>query len=123
MLRTNLTKHFSTVNEDKNACIFKRFNRTLWSKIHRTITGSNRGKYVEQLQSIVDGYNKIIHNSLVFKPNDITHGNTHELWFRLHEQRDRFKNHTKKQKPKLGVEDYVRIVEGKTSFKRGFAQR
>lgn len=123
VLKTHGTKHFSTENEDLKASIVERFNKTLRGKIHRIITKSVKGKYLDQLGSVVRGYNETIHRSTGFKPINITYENAHEVWFRLNERRAGFKSLPKKKKPKLKIGDHVRLARGKTTFERGYAQR
>ena len=74
-------KFFTTQNEDIKTSVAERVIRTLKTKLYRLFQKQGSYRYLEQLQSVVDGYNKTKHSSLKnLAPADVTKTNEAEIW-------------------------------------------
>ena len=62
---------FFTTNSEMKAAIVERFNRTLKTKMWKYFTAQNTRRYVDVLQSLVNGYNQSYHRSIKMKPVDV----------------------------------------------------
>ena len=66
-VQTFLRKHnilFFTTDSDTKASIVERFNRTLKTRMLKYFTSENTYRYVDVLQSLVNGYNGTYHRSM-----------------------------------------------------------
>ena len=63
-------KHVTTKNPSIKCAIAERANRTLKSVLVR-VADNNNGRYIDQLQNIVRGYNETRHTATGFAPNTV----------------------------------------------------
>ena len=78
-------KHFYTGSPLK-AVHVERFNRTLLQRIAKHMTQSGSKRYVDALQSIVDGYNHTYHRSIRARPVDVTESTKTQVFVNLYGQ-------------------------------------
>ena len=78
LLKNNKIKHFSVFSDHKCA-IVERFNRTLKTRMYRSFTARGSHRWIDILQNLVDGYNKTMHGSKKFAPNEVTAKNVSKL--------------------------------------------
>ena len=71
LLKIKNIEIYSTYNEGKSV-VAKRFIRTLKSKIFKHITAVSKNVYFDELDDIVNKYNKTVHRSIKMKPIDVT---------------------------------------------------
>ena len=62
---------FFTTNSEKKAAIVERFNRTLKGRMYKYFTANNTYRYVDTLQSLVDGYNNTYHRTIKMRPANV----------------------------------------------------
>ena len=63
---------FSTENDDINASVMERFNRTLKSKMWRYFTYTRKKRYVDTLEDLILSYNNSNHRTIRMSPSDVT---------------------------------------------------
>lgn len=110
-------RHFSTHDDTTKAAIVERFNRTLQGLIYRWFTKTGTRKYIDVIQSIVDGYNDRYHRSIGMAPNRVNFDNQEGVWQKLYNYRTKPE---KRSDEKLAVGDYVRISKVRMTFERGY---
>ena len=69
-LQENNVQLFTT-ESDKKASIAERFNRTMKGRTYKYFTANNTYRYVDVLQSLIDGYNNTYHRSIKMKPINV----------------------------------------------------
>jgi hypothetical protein len=106
---------FTTENDDIKAAIVERFNRTLKKKIYRLLTYRRDGRYIDDLDDMIDAYNKTPGRGTGVAPKKITRRNAEEVYNRLYEDHPR-KPTTQRLKPG----DHVRMSVHRATFQRGF---
>ena len=114
LLRRLKIKYFSVYSDHKCA-IVERFNRTLKTRMFRSFTANGNRRWVDNLQSLVDGYNDSKHSSTEFKPNEVNKRNEHLVRKILFPKIVKKKSHTK---PVFKVGDTVRIARKNPLFKK-----
>ena len=116
-----------TTQSDKKASIVERFNRTMKGRTYKYFTAKNTYRYVDVLQSLVDGYNNTYHRSIKMKP--IAVRKRHEMLIRqrLYGQRPKrgkvvkpVDRRARKKTYKYMVGDLVRIIKKRLTFARGY---
>jgi hypothetical protein len=110
---------FSSENETIKASLVERFNKTLRLKIHRYLTSRRSDRYLEELDNLVDGYNRKKHSSTKVAPKDVTNEMSDSLFVNMYEKDAPFKKKTSK----FQVGDYVRISKKRQTFERGYTQK
>jgi hypothetical protein len=100
------------------ASIIERFNRTFKSKIERYLTAKKSKKYIDALPDFVSSYNKSIHSAIKCAPNQVTKKNVHIIKERLYGP----VNHPYLVNFEFKIGDYVRVVEDKKIFNKGYTQ-
>ena len=110
-------RFFTSHNDDIKCAIVERFNRTLMEKLHRYFTKNNTRSYVDQLQNIMNSYNKTRHSSTGCAPANISPQNQEEVWLRL------FAKPAKYEKRRFVKGDYVRISKARHAFAKGYVGR
>ena len=85
VLRQHGIKYFYTGSPLK-AVQVERFNRTLLQRIAKHMTNTGSKRYVDVLQSIVDGYNHTYHRSIRARPVDVTESNKTQVFVNLYGQ-------------------------------------
>ena len=102
-----------TTQSDKKASIVERFNRTMKGRMFKYFTAKNTYRYVDVIQSLVDGYNNTYHRSIKMKPASVR--KRHQTIIRQHlygkiKLRSNYrKEHNKSYKYMIG--DLVRITK------------
>lgn len=118
MLRRRGIKHFYAGGSGK-CTVVERFHRTLKTRIARYQRRHNTERYIDNLQGIIEGYNKSYHRTIKTRPVDVT---------RETEDRVFFDSYVPKQPkaPKryhFKVGDNVRIAADRHVFLREHFQR
>ena len=108
--------HFFTTDSDTKASIVERFNRTLKTRMFKYFTSENTYRYVDVLQSLVNGYNGTYHRSIKMQPKRVR---------RIHQPviRQRLYGETTKRRVKAykyNIGDRVRISKRQTTFAKGY---
>lgn len=116
-LRDNNVHFFTTENEDIKAAIVERFNRTLKEKMWRYFTKTNKLRYVEVLESLIQNYNNSFHRSIKMAPTQVNVNNQTQVWNTLYNKKDALQEHSKAH---FGEGDRVRISQHRHIFKRGY---
>ena len=76
--------YFVMFSENK-AAVIERFNRTLKTRMWKYFTRANTLRYVDVLQSLVDGYNSTPHRGIKGRiPNSVTEHNQLRVWRESH---------------------------------------
>ena len=119
-----------TTESDKKASIVERFNRTMKGRMYKYFTANNTYRYIDVLQSLVDGYNNTYHRSIKMKPIDVRPEPkfTTQIRQNLYGKRIkkvRGKEKVKSIKPpfkkyKYAIGDLVRITKARLTFSRGY---
>lgn len=86
--------------------------------MHKTFTINNNFKWVENLKSFLDFYNRRRHRTIGLAPIEVTRANEKELYKKVYEQRDR-PIVAKTIKYPLGT--YVRISKHKNLFEKSYS--
>lgn len=115
LLDTKDITHFSSENDDIKASCVERFNRTIQTRLYRWFTKSRTYRWMDVLPKLIVSYNQTIHSSTDEAPKNVTHENEEDIWQRLYSQFP-----TSLQKPKLSVNDNVRISKFKHVFSKGY---
>ena len=108
--------HFFTTNSVKKASIVERFNRTLKGRIYKFFTAQNTYRYIDALQSVVDGYNETYHRSIKMKPSMVRK----KYEFIIRQRLYAVKKKAIQKKYKYHVGDLVRITKERLTFARGY---
>jgi len=112
--RSNKVNFFST---PQKAQIAERVIRTIKSRIHKFLTANNTKRYIDNLDSIIAGYNNSYHRSIKTKPKLVTKRNEKEIFNRLYPKA------AENQKPlryNLYPGTYVRVALPKNPFAKGY---
>ena len=107
-------KFYTSENDDIQAAIVERFNRTLKTRMYRYFTHSNSYRYVDVLQDLVRSYNHTYLSSIGTAPASVNIKNERLVRHKL------FDKHP--EKPKLGfdIDQRVRISKRKQAFEKGY---
>ena len=102
--------------------LVERFNRTLKTYMYRYFTHKQTYRYMEVLESLVDGYNRRVHSAHGMAPVSVTTENEHEVFRVLYPQLSNEKLKKAKNDKRKGLEvgDYVRINKYKHIFEKGY---
>ncbi|KAF2885840.1 hypothetical protein ILUMI_20333 [Ignelater luminosus] len=103
-------------NPDVKAAGVERFNRTLKMYMFRYFTYANSRRYVDVLNSLLDGYNNRHRSSIKMAPNEVNHKNVFEVWNNLYR-----KGVGLMRKPRFKENQLVRISRSKNIFEKGYA--
>ncbi|MCP4099634.1 MAG: DDE-type integrase/transposase/recombinase, partial [Planctomycetaceae bacterium] len=117
-----------TTESDKKASIAERFNRTMKGRTYKYFTANNTYRYVDVLQSLIDGYNNSYHRSIKMKPINVRPEHTIKIRQNLYgkwTKNIRRKEKVKSAKPpskkyKYAIGDLVRITKARLTFNRGY---
>ena len=124
-LRQNDVQLFATESE-KKASIVERFNRTMKGRTYKYFTANNTYRYIDALQSLVDGYNKTRHRTIKMRPADVREKHTFQIRRLMYQKSSSVK--AKKQKKhgartksnKFMIGDHVRISKNRLTFSKGY---
>jgi hypothetical protein len=100
------------------ASIVERFNRTLLSKISRYLTYNKTKTYINVLDKLVYSYNHSFHSAIQCAPYEVNKSNIEKIKKRLYG--DENKNELVEFAFKIG--EYVRCIEDKSVFSKGYSQ-
>jgi transposase InsO family protein len=109
---------FFTTNSEMKAAIAERFNRTYKDKMWKYFTAHNTTRYVDVLQSLVNGYNHSYHRSIKMRPVDVSESDAPLIRQRLYATPAKRKRATKTYKYAIG--DLVRISKARRVFRKGY---
>lgn len=96
------------------ASIIERFNRTLKNKMWKMFSMQGNHKWVKELPSLIDSYNKSVHRTIKMRPIDVTKNDEKRLLNSV------YKNVMTIVKSRYKVGDYVRISKYKGVFAKGY---
>ena len=127
-----MVKHVTTKNPSIKCAIAERTNRTLKSVLVR-VADTNDGRYIDQLQNIVRGYNEMRHTATGFAPNTVDPLNVDDVRQGLYKRAEKrriqqfgtqtWDNATRRQTAKLAIGDWVHALDRKqmsVAFRRGY---
>lgn len=103
---------------DKGACMVKRYNRTLMTRLYKYLAHSKTKTFIDILQDVVDSYNHSFHRTLKCAPADVDEYNEAVIWRTVY--KDLFDR--KKEKPAYQIGDYARVKQSKGTFAKGYEQ-
>ena len=125
-------KHVTTKYPSIKCAIAERTNRTLKSVLMR-VADNNDGRYIDQQQNVVRGYNETRHTATGFAPNAADPLNVDEVRQGLYKRAEKrriqqfgnqtWDNATRRQTAKLAVGDWVHALDRKqtsAAFRRGY---
>ena len=126
-LQENNVQLFTT-ESDKKASIAERFNRTMKGRTYKYFTANNTYRYVDVLQSLIDGYNNTYHRSIKMKPINVRPEHTIQIrqsLYGIRVKKVRGTENIKSLKPsakkyKYAIGDLVRITKARLTFNRGY---
>ena len=123
-VKSFLQKHniqLFTSESEKKASIVERFNRTMKGRMYKYFTARNTYRYVNVLQTLVDGYNQSFHRSIKMRPANVR--KKHQVQIRQHlygGRKNQRKSNVKSKKLKYTIGDLVRISKNRLTFGRGY---
>lgn len=106
--------YYTTRNPDTKASVVERFLRTIKSRLWRYFTHRNTFRYIGIIQALVRAYNHTVHSSIRMPPANVNEKNILKVWRHLYAKGEKY------IKPKLQVNDHVRISKEKKHFAKGF---
>ena len=116
---------FYTTESDKKACVVERFNRTLKNKIWRHFankkfeTKADYFIYIDVLQKLVKSYNSSYHRSIKMAPINVNTINESKVWKNIYGY-SKLTGLEDKAKVKFCIGDYVRYIQDKDIFAKGY---
>ena len=99
---------YSTYNEGKSV-VAERFIRTLKNKIYTYMTSISKNVYIDELDDIINEYNKTYHRTIKMKPIDVKDNTYINIG-----------NEVNDKDPKYKVGDHERISKYKNIFAKGY---
>ena len=109
---------FFTTNSEMKAAIVERFNRTLKTRMWKYFTAKRTNRYIDVLQSLVDGYNRSRHRSIGMRPVDVRESDSIAIRQRLYGSGLRKRRLAKSYK--YGIGDVMRISKARRTFRKGY---
>ena len=107
-LKANNIEFFTTTDDMIKCAIVERFNRTIRTKIYRLLHHKNSHRYIDDLASLVESYNKGFHRSIGRSPESVNPSNEEQV--RLYVKRPL---KTGQNASKFQAGDHVRISRKK----------
>lgn len=107
-----------TTDSEKKASIVERFNRTMKGRTYKYFTANNTYRYIDVLQSLVDGYNNTYHRSIKMKPANVRR--RHQIIIRQHLYGSSKPIRPSSKSYKYMIGDLVRIIKARLTFNRGY---
>ena len=104
--------HMYSTHSDLKAVFVKRFNRALLELLTKQMFLNNDANWVKVLPSVLSKYNNRIHSTIKMTPTQASSDKSKLIY--TEELNDK--------KPKLNVNDFVRIETRKKKFEKGFHQ-
>jgi len=114
MLRDRSVKFYTSENDDIEAAVVERFNRTKKSKMWRYFTYAHTRRYLDVLDDLVHSCNNTYHRSIGMKPSEVNSSNEQQVRERLYPLKP------KNLKWKFDLQDRVRISMQQQPFQKGF---
>ena len=105
---------FTTENEDIKASIVERFNRTLKEKMWRYFTKTNRLRYIDVVDDLINNYNHSYHRSIRMAPVEVNLDNQERVWNTL------YAPVAITYRKVFNEGDRVRIGQSRHTFKKGY---
>ena len=102
--------------------IIERVNKTIQRRIYQYLTDRKTDVYIDELNSLVEGYNNSVHSFTGMTPTEAEKPEN-ELWFRDCHIRKYREIHEKKKKQRFQVGDTVKIAIAKNKFHRSYNQQ
>lgn len=101
------------------ASIAERFIRTIKGRIYKYMFANGTSRYIDVLQSLVDGYNNRVHRAIGVAPSQVNKDNEEAIFKRL------FPDFGKKTvvQPKFKIGSQVRVALDSGPFRKGFKPR
>lgn len=124
LMKSHEINHYSTYTTMK-ASIVERLNRTIMGRMWRLFNLQGSHKWINSLQPIIDSYNATKHRTIKMRPIDVNKENEIKLLHTVYRKNqtlnlDDDDDSGKRKKPKLKVNDYVRISKYKSLFEKGY---
>ena len=114
-LKDRNIKIFS-VYSDPKAALVERFNRSIKKRMFSMFSEKNTLRWVDNLQDLVDAYNRSVHRIIGMAPKDVNAQNEETLWKKLYS-----KEFPNKAKFRFNIGDTVRIARIPTTiFEKGY---
>ena len=107
---------FTTTNDDIKCAIVERFNRTLRERLYRLMHWKKSFRYIDDLQKIVQSYNKSYHRTIEMSPAEVTKKNESIVTKTI--KKNRLPRKITIGKP-LEIGSFVRITRKKGLFEKG----
>ena len=83
LMRRHDVQHFAS-ESDQKAAVVERFNRTIKSRIWTFFSAKRTQRWVDDLPSLMEGYNRSYHRSIGMAPADVTEADEDRIWARLY---------------------------------------
>ena len=112
-ITTNPKINNSLHNEGKSV-VAKRFIRTLKNKVHKYMTSISKNMYIDNLGKIVKKYNRLYYRTIKMQPDDVKP----RTYINFNTENNYEGTNYKDTKFKVG--DYVRILQYKNIFAKGY---
>ena len=121
--KVNNISWYTVHNKEIKSGIAERVIKTVKNTIHRYITQTNKERYIDVLDQIVEKYNKTSHVSLLHKSPREVHLITNPKSI-IEFNKQMYKKHMVSKNtsvlPKLSINDSVRLVSPKKIFDKGY---
>ena len=108
--------HHYSIKTKMKASVVERFIRTLKSRLEKYFVENNTKRWVDILAQMIQNYNNTPHRSIGMTPNQVSDENADEVFKQL------FPDIHLVAKPRLKVNDLVRILKEKAIFEKGYTQ-
>lgn len=121
-------EHWTAHNDEMKANFAERVIRTLKSSLWGYMRKTEKYRYVDVLQHVVESYNNTEHRSIGMTPSQVTKGHVERrLWWHLYKPTEDYLDIKGKPKNKIRytrkVGDYVRISHKIKTFERGHDEK
>lgn len=110
-------KLYST-ESDKKAAIAERCIKEIKKLIYRFMTANQTNRFIDQLQAIVDSYNKTYHSSIGMAPQEVNESNLSDVLEKLYGYL--WKDNKKIRLSQFKIGDKVRISVSNNLFRKGY---
>jgi hypothetical protein len=99
---------FMTNNKDIKCSVVERFNRTFKTNMNRFFTKDGSRRYIDELDNLLNSYNKSYHKSIKMAPEKVNEYNEKEVFLNIYKHHSKRELLRKLKKPKLKPGDKVR---------------
>ena len=80
LLKTYRINHYMSKNQEIEASLVERVQRTIKAMVFRYFTHSNSYRYIESLPKLVNSYNNTYHSAIQMAPNAVNKENEEVIW-------------------------------------------